>query len=150
MSLLPNDDDWMCFTDLDTCFLDPKDPEKIEYFIDKYPDTGIFTCYTNRVGNKYQLLNGIKSEDSDILNHIKIAKSISGDCKEIKSIISGMCMIVKKSTWSKVGGFQNGLLGVDNKFSHIVLRYGMKIRLIESVYLFHVYRLDTNSKSHLL
>lgn len=157
--LVQDPNDWICVIDADSMLgLTPKYGHILQDMVDKYPDTGLFTTYTNRVGNLEQCYNGIISSDSNILNHKKIAKELviknAGKVKEINRIISGMIMIFKKSVWEDVGGFHEdiGILAVDNKFSKRILRNGYKIRLIESVYLFHFYRLDTGrqDKSHLL
>lgn len=158
MSLLPNDDDWAVLMDGDSMFLLPDFGHHIQSIIDKYPDVGLFTCYTNRVGCKEQCYNNILSEDPNILNHKQIALNLQrekrNNIKEIKKVISGVVMIVNKKTWEHVGKFpeEMGILSVDNHFSAQILRNRRKIFLMEGVYVLHFYRLDTGikEKSHLL
>lgn len=156
--LVENPEDWICFIDADAMIgLIPKYGHHLQEIINKYPDTGLFTTYTNRVGCLEQCYNGIISENSNILYHKQLAKDLvvrnNGKVKEINKVISGMIMIFKKSTFDRVGGFPEtgGILAIDNKFSKRILNNGLKIRLIESMYLFHFYRLDTGKqdKSHL-
>lgn len=158
VDIVPNDDDWICLVDADSCFLTPDFGHTIQDIIDKYPDTGLFTTYTNRVGNLEQCYQNYISPDPNVLNHRKIAQDLvvknKDKVKEINKIISGMIMIFKKSTWKEVGKFpeDKGILAIDNRFSKRILLSGKKIRLIESIYLFHFYRMDTGikNKKHLL
>lgn len=157
LELLPNDDDWACLIDGDVAFLIPDYGHLIQEVIGLYPDTGLFTCYTNRVGNLEQCYMGRISEDANMLNHRKIALMLSKEqrhkLKELKSIISGHVMIVQKKTWKEVGGFteDHGILAIDNKFSKKILKAGKTIQLMRGLYALHFYRLDTgrHDKSHL-
>ncbi len=155
MRLLPFDEDWMCFTDLDVCFLSPDPHKQIQEIIDLYPDTGMFTCLTNRVGTLSQCLNGVISEDPNIINHATIAYDLSinkrHDTSWMYNVISGHLMIVKKKTWVEVGGAMDGLLGVDNDISRKILSNGHNIVLMEGLYVFHKYRIekDRYDKTHL-
>lgn len=158
MDRTPSPESWVCFTDGDCQFLTPDYGHQLQEMIDKYPDTGLFTCYTNRVGNLDQCYNNIINEDPNILNHKRIALQLQRDkrlqVKELTGVISGMLMLIKKSTWDLIHGAPQelGLLSVDNHISQRILNAGMKIRLMEGVYIFHFYRLDTGieNKSHLL
>lgn len=157
MKLIP-DDDWACFTDLDTCFLTSDIGTQLQEIIDMYPDAGLFTCVTNRVGQKEQCYNRTISEDPNILNHRQIALQLQKDkrhqVRELKIVISGHLMLIKKSIWKEVGMFPEGqgLLAIDNKFSWKILRARKHILLMEGVYLFHYYRMleGKGDKSHLL
>jgi len=156
MALLPNQDDWACLTDGDTMFLMPDYGHQIQQIIDLHPDTGLFTCLTNRVGCLEQCYNRHISNERDILKH----KRIASDCyarkhqvKQLHGIISGHCMIVQKKTWEEVGKFPEGIgiLSVDNGFSQKILDHKKKILLMEGVYLLHYYRMETgiNDKRHI-
>lgn len=157
--LVTDKDDWICFLDADTCIgLVPKFGHVLQEIVDLYPDTGLFTSYASRIGNKQQRFAGKISEDPNILNHKKIAKSqvhhYKTRVKELNKIISGHLMMVKKSTWDAIGGAPEGIgiLSIDNWISKRILRSGKNILLMEGIYLFHFYRLDTGKqdKSHLL
>lgn len=149
------DDSWICLTDADTMFLNPKYAEQLQEYINKFPDIDLFTAYCNRVGERRQVLNGIVSKNANIINHFKIAERLATKPPSIKPItvpISGFLMMFKRGLWERTGGFTDGVLGVDNLFSTIVLKLGCKIGLMETVYLFHYYRLHKNigDKTHLL
>lgn len=155
--LLPNPEDWACILDLDTMFLTPDVGHQIENIIKQHPDTGLFTCITNRVGNLNQCLNGVISEDPSLLNLRRIALQVQQEkrnsVKEINEVISGMMMCIQKKTWQEIGEFPEGraILGVDNLISKKILAHQKKILIMEGVYLIHFYRMDTgkHDKSHL-
>jgi len=144
MELLPNDDDWACFTDGDTMFLSSDFGHIINEVVEKFPDTGMFTCYTNRVSNKFQRYGGGFSEVADIRHHRNIAivceRTGRGKILELNGMISGMMMIIQKKTWYDFP-FKDGLLSVDNDISKRLLIAGEKILLIKGIYLLHYYRL---------
>jgi GT2 family glycosyltransferase len=152
-----NQDDWMCFTDADLMFLTSDYGHQIQDIVNLYPDTGLFTCLTNRIGNREQQYNNFINEDPNILNHRRIALQLQREKRtqviETKIVISGMLFLIKKSTWDKIYGAPEGkgLLTVDNHIAKRVLQIGMKIRIMQGVYVFHFYRLDTNKDnvSHL-
>lgn len=95
--------------------------------------------------------------EPDVRNHRKRAEELyeqqviskKYDIKLIRRSISGYCMLFKKSTWKKVGGFKKensqfkggGFFGVDSIFSYDVLSSGGIIGLMEGIYGFHCYRI---------
>jgi len=54
-------------------------------------------------------------------------------------------MGIKKSVWRKAGGIKDGILTVDNNFSRRIEKAGYKIRRMDGVYVFHLYRLWVRS-----
>ena len=148
-------DEWVILKDYDVCGLTPTQLLQIPEYINKYGDgTGIFTCYTNRIGYGHQRYRGEVSEDSDIKHHIEIAKNLESlhlSVTKMPELISGFFMVVKKSAWEKVQGFPDGLLGVDDKFSRKIHKAGFDILRMDTIYLWHNYRLgkDWRDISHL-
>lgn len=157
MALLP-DDWWAAFHDIDTCFLTPESIAIIHKYIELYPSTGIFTCFTNRLStlSTKQLLNGKISEDMDMRNHIAIAqvqKSRLYTTYEVKKDISGMLMVISKATWKRFPFKEDKkCLGVDTEYNRRLRASGRKILRMEGLYIFHIYRIENgiNNKSHLL
>jgi GT2 family glycosyltransferase len=149
MELLPEDDDWACFIDGDAMFLTPDWGHLIQKAIEDYPETGMFTCYTNRIGNKQQLYRGIFSENRDVVAHRNIAKVChetgKNRTRQLSRPISGIMMIIQKRTWKQFP-FKDGLLTVDNDISARLLNAGLKVRLIESIYMLHYYRMAEGKK----
>lgn len=155
MSRLPNDDDWMCFTDADTCFLTSNYGRQLQIIVDMYPNTGMFTCLTNRVGQVRQCYEHKISDNPDIRFHRKIALELANtrpyEVEDLGIAISGHMMLIKKATWNANKFSEEGILGVDNKISRKLLMKGYKILLMRGVYIFHYYRFneDVRQKTHL-
>lgn len=149
----PND--WVALRDIDTMFLTPDAPNIVEDYINLYPDTGIFTCYTNRLSlhAKDQLYRGMISPNTNILHHIRIAESLKHDrsVTEINRKISGFLMVISFKTWEQFRFRGSACLGVDNDYSNEILEAGLKIRRMNGLYLWHSYRLlnGINDKKHL-
>lgn len=158
MQNISSEDDWMCFTDADSMFLTPNYGHQLDEIVKIYPTHGILTCLTNRVGNLDQCYNKHINDDPDIRNHKRIALKLQRENKiEVQDtihVISGMLMLIKKSTWTLIHGAPEGkgLLSIDNHISQRVLNEGMKIGIMQGVYIFHFYRLDTgiHNKDHLI
>lgn len=102
MALVANPADWVCMMDGDTMFLLPGWGHKIQKYIDRYPDTGIFTCYASRCHYQPQIRQGTETENTDLLYHRNQAERIDaeldGQVKLIDSKIAGHLMVMKKST----------------------------------------------------
>ena len=141
--LIPNDNDWIVVRDTDVMSLTPSHLHKIKEAIDRHPETGLFTVLTNRVKQHKQVADMSLFENSDIKVHRQLALDLAAkpiDVPIIPYVISGYCMIFKKSTWKKVGGFKSGILGVDNNFSWRMRQHGFDVRLMKNVYYYHYYR----------
>ena len=151
------DDDWICLIDHDVMFLTSDAILILEEYTKKYPDTGIFTCFTNRlhVLSKDQLLGGKVCESHDIKFHKQLAyhqKVHLFNVTEINHEIGGFLMLVSKKTWDDVK-FNEDMkcLGVDNDYSWRVMAKGKRILRMDGVYVYHQYRIDdVTDKTHLL
>jgi len=166
MRLLPSLDDWGCLMDADTMFLCSDFGTQINEIVNNNPDAGLITCVTNRAGYHNQRYNDEFSHESDIKKHRLIAiecrEKYYSEVNELKSNINGHLLLIKKSTWLKVGGFSentirdeqadSNLLGLDDNISKKILNNGMKILLMKGVYLFHYYRLNEGEhfRDHLI
>lgn len=160
---LPNND-WICLRDIDTL---PMYHEKIYKQCEEIAQAAEYDlvgCMTNRLGLHYQLVGGRKSNDSDILNHRKIAVELynehGSNVMPIQQVIGGLFMLFPKSTWNAVGGFPEGGIQInghffDYHFCKQVMAKRLRIGISKGIYLFHYYRFqngdDTRkSISHLL
>ena len=156
MEELSHDDDWVVFTDRDVWFPHPKYGDIIDGY-SKNQEYGLLTCFTNRIGNSYQCQNGKYWKVESNLEHVEIANKMFDDYGyEILDItnkrrMSGMLIMLKKSTWKSSGGFkEDGLLGVDNTILMNVRSSGGKAGLMMGVYVWHYYRNgNKKDKSHL-
>lgn len=148
--------DWLCVRDHDTLFL-TDDAINIMYeYVEHFPDTGLFTCWTNRIHPLAhdQLYHGQPSDDFDIKSwkhHAMIQSKTMTKVTEISRPISGFLMLIKKSTWEKIKFRGLGCLGVDNNFSADVLMHGLKIHRMDRMIVWHTYRINNiTDKKHLL
>jgi len=151
MKLLKNPSDWACFRDADVLIFQSNFGHIIEDYIRRYPDTGVFTCFANRIGHQGQLLNAKLAVVDSVKYHYKIAmetqKKNEGIATELKTPISGMLMVIQKQTWQQIR-LQvmetckgKHLLAVDNKISSAILKSGKKILRMDGLYLLHYYRM---------
>ena len=151
------ENDWVGFLDHDVLLLTPDAINLMYEYTRNYPEAGIFTCYTNRIHplSIDQLLNGQLSENTSIDYHMQLAynqKRFGLMVHEINHTISGFLMLVSKRTWNEIKFSESGkCLGVDNDYSAKVLDRGKKIYRMESVYVWHTYRLmnGITNKEHL-
>ncbi len=164
INLVQDENDWVCFVDGDTAFLLPDFGHQIQTYIDKYPDTGLFTCYASRCHYEFQKRRGCDDTSPDILLHKfhaeRIYDNLHGQVKEVTRRIAGHLMVIQKKTWFEirpevmrmVQKHDKRILGVDTKISNAVLKAGLKIRLMRGMYIFHYCRLKEgyNYSKHLL
>jgi len=151
------ENDWVCFMDHDVLLLTYDAINLMYEYTRNYPEAGIFTCYTNRIHplSTDQLLNGHISDNTNVEYHVQLAynqKRFGVMVSEIKHVISGFLMLISKKTWNEIKFSESGkCLGVDNDFSGNVLERGKKIYRMESVYVWHTYRLmnGLSNKDHL-
>lgn len=152
------EDDWVCLMDHDVLLLTPDAISIMYEYIKSFPNAGIFTCYTNRIHPlaEDQLLDKRISDNTCIKYHSERAynqKRFGILVTEINHVISGFLMLVSKKTWNEIKFPEYGkCLGVDNDFSQRVLESGKKIYRMDSVYVFHTYRLKNGikDKTHLI
>lgn len=146
--IVPKDNDWIMIFDGDFEFLTPYYGHVINEYIKRYPEYDLWTSYVNRVNCRPQLQKDM-FYIPDIRDHkeraIKLYETKRYDVKPIVRVISGYCMIFKKSTWKKFPFRGQGVMGIDTKFSRDILKSGGKIGLMEAVYGFHYYRWNENT-----
>jgi len=160
MSLIPNDDDWVCFTDADTMFLTPFFGQLIEESTSqkKYD---VLTCFTNRIGNPKQNVEllDFSIKNDDIQHHRAVAEMVQqkyGSKIEDfdswkshaygKANMSGMLILRKKKVWNDCK-FIDGNLGVDNAFHEETRKNGYKVGIIKGLYIYHWYRGGNSTKT---
>lgn len=150
------DDEWGCLIDHDILFLTPDAINILHGYVERYPDAGLLTCYTNRIHvSSPQLLNNKLADDTDILTHLEIAerrKSRLYEVVEIHKNVSGFLMLISKNTWKQIPFTEDKLcLGVDTDYWKRIKAHGMHIYIMSGLYCFHLYRLgkSIHDKSHL-
>jgi GT2 family glycosyltransferase len=157
-SLVPSDDDWICMLDGDTAFITDRWGHLINNIVTKYPSVGMFTCFTNRSGNRNLCYQNVLSNDPNMLFHRRTAQMVAqknkGKISYLNQQVSGLFMLFKKSTWKVLGGYSEDMkiLSVDIEFGRRLIQKGYTIARIDGLYLYHYYRHleGMRSKKHLL
>jgi GT2 family glycosyltransferase len=171
MESIPHADDWVCFLDHDAMFTTDDWTPQLQHIINKNKDVGAFGARTNRVGYSWQLVGNIDIDNNDIKYHREIGgylqktyydKLSTGATFEIPNSktskfsgrlineprFSGTLILVKKKTWSKIGGFKTtGFLEVDDDFRKRLSEHKIKFAIMDGVYVYHWYRADDPYKT---
>lgn len=142
----------VCIMDYDAMLLHYEQVQRMHDYVKLYPKD-LLTCYPSRSHEQCRQRYPVELDSSDIRMHMTIAKQRlerGTQVRQINGVISGFLMLFPVSIGIT---FTQGIgcLGVDNDFSQRVLDSGRKILLMESIYIWHSYRLGTNKKdtSHL-
>ena len=156
MGLVKDDDDWVVMMDGDIAIFQANFGHIVREYIDKYPDTGLFTCYASRSGTGYMMPEKNLMNAHNIMIHHHLSEKLQRErylrAKEIDRRVTGHFMCIKKATWKAISKEVEkeceglNILSVDTKISETILRRGMKIRLMESLYVLHYYRLKEVAK----
>ena len=160
-NLVPNDNDYICIRDGDVMFPFSTFGQQIETAVKNYNSQyDLFTCYTNRISNKHQLYKGEFSNESNLLELLKIARKLEKEkyaqVKKIDHIISGPVLIFKKKLWKQKQfpekSSKGSILGIETDWIKILMKRGVRIGLIEGLYVIHSYRLLDGKEniSHLI
>ena len=155
LELIP-DGCWACFIDGDAMCTTSNFGHQLEEIIKEHKDFDLFTCMTNRVGTKYQCIDGAW-EIEDMNTHRNMGKFLQLNKRlEVEDItnnapLSGVLMLVKKSAWSASQKFKEaGLLGIDNSIHYAIRNIGGKVGLMKGFYVQHYYRSgNINDNKHL-
>jgi GT2 family glycosyltransferase len=156
IALIP-DGDWACLMDYDTMFLTPDCGKILHEYAKKYPNEGLFTCFTNRIHPLAtdQLFRGKFSHNTKVEYHLHLAEQAKERLFEITNLnrpVSGFLMMVKKDTWNQVKFSENmKCLGVDNDYCSRLLDIGKSVVRMDGLYVWHTYRLKDGiaNKDHL-
>lgn len=139
-------DGWICLRDYDT-LLFPGSGNLIPRIIEANPEFELITALTNRVGVHLHCVKGMFNEDS-ILAHQnraeEMAKRYDTEIMET-GIAPGFCMIFHKSLWERIGGFAENSVTFDRDFSYRAKKAGVRIGLALGLYIFHLYRYNSEN-----
>lgn len=163
IELIP-EEDYACFLDGDAMFLTTYFGKQLYDIVEKYPKCGVFTCRASRIGNKWQRSimpwEADVWESNDIAGHRHQAATVQKvhylDITDVTQLgtdhpMGGVLILISKKAWRTVGGFADGILGVDNKLHWACIAKGEKVYLMEGVYVYHWYRGgDATKRDHLL
>lgn len=137
------DDDHAVFLDHDACFTTPHWYRQITEAVAVDP-SALFFGMANRIAAPWQRIGNQHS--NDIAEH----RSFGRERLAVRTLLDithtkgagGVCMVVSKASWRRTGGFVDGMFCVDHRalFSH--RDAGLKVYLIEGLFLYHARRLD--------
>lgn len=149
------DHDWVCLRDIDTV------PPLHKQFIRQCEDIAasgkydLVGCITNRCGLERQLYNRKLSDDMDMRHHIKVAEELfvrhGSDVTHYTGTIAGVMMLFSKKLWLEIGGIDEGAIVnkrnefFDYTFSVKAMAVRARIGVADGVYLFHLYRPNSQS-----
>jgi hypothetical protein len=149
-------DETVCFIDGDTMFLTPDFGHLIDDYHRRFPET-VLTCRTNRIHPLSKQLDGKMDEECDVRKLLCKAEERKRlrTVTEIKpgEAMSGLLMVVPKKVWHHVPFKETGgCLGVDSQFRKDLHSNGIKIYIMDGIFIFHQYRLIQGAgfKQHLI
>ena len=142
------DEDWACFIDHDACFTTHDWYAQLEEITAGLTEPCVLTAVTNRVGSLWQLAPGVDRGDHAMDYHRRVGRAFQSASRRSlrdvtdESLMSGVVILLSKKTWSLLGGFAEGFLGVDNAIHQAARDRGCRVYLMEGVYVYHWYRAD--------
>lgn len=157
MNLVHDPEDWVCMMDGDVMFLLADFGHQMQRYIEKYPDTGMFTCYASRAHRNCFIRKGTDPSNPSMLYHYNMAekarKELDLKVKTFEGPALGHLLLIKKSTWIQIRERvknitkEQKILGVDVRISRAVSELGMPILLMRSIYVLHFYRMRYGIKN---
>ncbi|MDP3445489.1 MAG: hypothetical protein Q8T08_21735, partial [Ignavibacteria bacterium] len=123
---------------------------------DKYSDTSMFVCFTNRIGNKQQKYSDDLSEVDSIRMQYLVAeflyKNHHCEVTDLQTPTSGFMMAIQQKTWCLIRDEleektkDNFLLRIDRMIATILLDKKMSIRRMDGLFMLHYYRMVEGNK----
>lgn len=146
--------DWVCFMDGDVAFLEMADfGHVLNEYIEKYPETGMFTCYATRCHYQNQMRKTVANDVDSIkyyaLQTVEVRHELHLKVKNVERKIAGHLIMMKKETWQSVRRVLKAktrgkkILGFDTQLSYALLENGYDIKLMRGVLVFHYLRFLT-------
>ena len=146
--------DWLLFVDPDVLLLNPVYYLVMQEVIRRNPDTGVFTCFANSIGGRWQKTPGKPAIEAPLMRHDGSKRDDSHlgfaqrwwdkfqyQCTELKpesyeDCPGGFLMLISRKTWDTVGGFTNGM-HVDRRFYWNCVVNKIPIMRIDGLYCYH-------------
>lgn len=135
------DDGWACFLDHDMMLTTRVWYRQLEEAIAFKPAAGAFVAVTNRIAAPWQRAQETDPDNHDIAYH----RSIGQQRLHQRTLLDvtrtqgfgGVMFCVSKRAWRDVGGFVDGLFCVDHRMHFALRDAGLRIYLLESLYVYH-------------
>lgn len=155
--IAPADDDWIVLTDHDVLFLQHNTKARIEGILRK-TDYSLLGAKTNRIGVPSQLYGMFLSENDSVSDHALLAEHLYWKHGEritpTEGPVAAFLMCFTGAAYRRARGFYENNIGFDSLFTHAVWKAGLKIGIMEGIYVWHSYRLGSadaaNDYQHLI
>lgn len=139
MGMIP-EGDWLAALDHDAMFTTRLWHAQIEEAIAAAPDAGLLTGVANRIGPPWQRAG--HPDNHDVAYHRKLGADRARTHRALLDVtdtkgIGGVLMVLSKATWKRIGGFVDGLNCVDHAAHFAVAAAGLKVYVLEHLYLYH-------------
>lgn len=130
---------WAVFLDHDAMWTTPHWHRQISEAIVAQPDAGAFTACANRIYRPWQQAGDPSSHD--IVAH----RAFGAERTKVRTLLDitdadplgGVVLAVSRDAWDKVGGFADGMACVDHMMHLALARAGLRVYLIEGLYVYH-------------
>ena len=135
---------WVLLLDHDVLLMCPHWYYVCQRAIAEHPQTGIFTCYTNAIGNPEQRAPEAPGIEAAFPEHRRYARTLFDHSGTSSTLIdgakcSGMFLLIRKQAWAKVGGFPGlGMFREDWTFGRKIQSAGIAVRRLDGLYVFHL------------
>lgn len=145
--LNPAPEDWIVNMDYDLLWLLPDSKKQLSEIL-LSTDFQILAPVMNRLGNDYQLVERA-FYNTDMMWHINTAESRSDLLWGTVTPFTGgplaaACLCFQYRAWVALGGFDENSLAFDTQFCIRAERSGMKMGIMEGIYVWHSYRISKN------
>ena len=136
--------EWVLFLDHDVLIIHPCWYQVCQAAILNHPDAGIFTAWSNNIGNKKQQSPGAPTLRHSVILHKnhghRVWQMHKYACSNIDPhLIGGFFILTSRTAWIKAGKFRGtGLLGEDNEYHRRMMACGLKTYRINGIYALHL------------
>lgn len=147
-------DEYCILMDYDAMILTPNTIPLIDKYVKAYPEAALLTGYASR-SHRSSSQYFPHQNNGNMMLAIQMAQRLERMSMKVKPLVknvTGFFMVLRKSTWDKYK-FKEGIgcLGVDTDYWRQLVAGNETMLLMETVYVWHTYRLATgiHDKRHL-
>ena len=143
-------EDWVIFIDHDVLLVNPLWHDICMSMIRRIGhQAGMVSCFTNRIGCRFQKAPGVDKKTDDIKYHRDYARNLyqknKGKIKDLTTApggrFSGMFILTHKQAWKDAGGFKESIafFNVDCSYFTAVKKAGYRVCRMDDLYVYHGY-----------
>lgn len=140
--------EYIAFCDRDIYFPYPFFGQQIQQIIEKHGEA-VYTCLTNRVNCDWQRIEytGSDRDHAWMADQLATEKGIEVTDHTCSSLMSGFFIVFPVKFWRNLP--EDGrLLGIDNKIHEMAKDVGLRVLLMNGVYVWHYYSGFDGSNGH--